>query len=164
VRNALRRTSTSPLTNPVTGLAEGVLVDERLRECLDSNDWALLLVTIENLPDFREAYGFVASDDVQKAVSLMIHNAMRDTGGFNDFIGQLNRTAFIIVTQRGNLATLTERIRGRLEQSLDYFYPLKDLGKDAPPGGRLKVRLSQLTASDGPFRNLEHLKSELFRR
>jgi hypothetical protein len=94
----------------------------------------------------------------------MIHNAMRDIGGSNDFIGQLSSTAFVIVTQRGNLASLTQRIRSRLEQSLDYFYPLKDLGKSPPPGGRLKVQLSQLTANDGPFRNLEHLKSELFRR
>ncbi len=43
VRNALRRTSGSTLTNTVTGLAEGALVDERLLECLDRKDWALLL-------------------------------------------------------------------------------------------------------------------------
>ena len=164
VRNALRRTSSSPLTNPVTGLAEGALVDERLKECLDRSDWALLLVSVENLPDFREAYGFVASDDVQKAVSLMIHNAMRDMGGSNDFFGQLGPITFILVTQPASLDTLAERIRGRLEQSLDYFYPLKDLGKDALPVGRLKVRLSQLTASEGPFRDLDHLKAELIRR
>lgn len=164
VRNALRRISSSPLTNPVTGLAEGLLVDERLRECLDRSDWALLLVSVENLPEFREAYGFVASDDVQKAVSLMIHNAMRDMGGSSDFFGQFGPTAFILVTQPSSLATLAERIRSRLEQSLDYFYPLKDLGKDALPGGRLRVRLGQLTASDGPFRDLDHLKSELIRR
>ena len=44
VRNSLRWSSESPLTNPVTGLPEGQLVDERLRECLQSQEWAALVV------------------------------------------------------------------------------------------------------------------------
>lgn len=162
VRNALRRNSQSALTNPVTGLAEGALVDERLRECLESTDWALLLVSIEHLSDFREAYGFVASDDVQRAVSLMIHNAMRGVGGSKDFVGQIGPTDFVLVTTPNNLTALLERIRSRLEQSLDYFYPLKDRG--VTTGNRLNVRMGSLSASDGPFRNLEALKSALARR
>jgi DNA-binding response OmpR family regulator len=161
-RNALRRNTQSALTNPVTGLAEGALVDERLRECLESTDWALLLVSIENLSEFREAYGFVASDDVQRAVSLMIHNAMRGVGGSKDFVGQIGPTDFVLVTTPNNLTALSERIRSRLEQSLDYFYPLKDRG--ATTGNRLNVRMGTLSASDGPFRNLETLKSALARQ
>jgi DNA-binding response OmpR family regulator len=161
VRNALRRTTQSALTNPVTGLAEGVLVDERLRECLESLEWALLLVAIENLSEFREAYGFVASDDVQRAISLMIHNAMRDVGSSSDFVGQLSATEFILVTTPANLPVLTERIRSRLEQSLDYFYPLKDRGTSMPGSSRLAVHLGQLTAADGPFKDLEALKAHL---
>ena len=162
VRNALRRTTQSALTNPVTGLAEGALVDERLLECLERNDWALLLVSIDNLAEFREAYGFVASDDVQRAVSLMIHNAMRGVGSSNDFVGQIGPTDFILVTTPNNLVALSERIRSRLEQSLDYFYPLKDRGAGA--SGRLGVRMGYLNATDGPFKNLEALKTALARR
>jgi len=61
VRNALRRSVQGTLTNPVTNLPEGVLVDERLGECLDSTEWGILLIGLENLDGFREAYGFVAS-------------------------------------------------------------------------------------------------------
>jgi len=161
VRNALRRTEHGSLTNPVTGLPEGSLVDERLLECLHSQDWALLLVAIENLGGFRESYGFVASDDVQRAVNLMIHNAMRGVGGANDFIGHLGPTEFVLVTQPGVLPALTERIKNRLGSSLDYFYPLKDQGKEAAPGDHLSVGLKQLTASDGPFKSLEDLKARI---
>lgn len=164
VRNALRRTAQSSLTNPVTGLAEGVLVDERLMECLESKDWALLLVSIENLGEFREAYGFVASDDVQRAISLMIHNAMRGVGGSSDFVGQLGPTDFVVVTTPNNLSPLAERIRSRLEKSLDYFYPLKDLEEGIVTGKRLGVELHRLTASDGPYKNLQDLKAELLHR
>lgn len=161
VRNALRRTVPSSLTNPVTGLPEGALVDERLRECLTSGDWALLLVAIDNFGEFREAYGFVASDDVQRAIGLMLHNAMRDVGGSSDFIGQFGPTEYILVTQPANLNVLTDRIRSRLDQSLDYFYPLKDRDLHLGPAGRLGVRIGQLLASDGPFKSLEDLKKKL---
>ena len=62
---------------------------------------------------------------MQRAVSLMIHNAMRDVGSSSDFIGQLGPTEFILVTQPANLAPLTERIRTRLDQSWIIFIPSK---------------------------------------
>lgn len=85
VRNALQRSSQGTLTNPVTGLPEGPLVDERLEACLARDGWALLLVSLENLEGFRESYGFVASDDVLRAIHLMIRNAIRELGGAKRF-------------------------------------------------------------------------------
>jgi len=164
VRNALRRSTMSTLTNPVTGLAEGVLVDERLSECLDERDWALLLISLENLDNFRESYGFVASDDVQRAVSLMIHTALRDVGAPNDFLGHLSPTEFVLVTSPGNISALIERIRTRLDQSLDYFYPLKDRDQEGRINRRLSVWMSQLSAQDGPFSDLDQIKAELMKR
>ena len=161
VRNALRRTSGSTLTNTVTGLAEGALVDERLLECLERKDWALLLISLENLDVFREMYGFVASDDVQRAVSLMIHNAVRSVGGVSDFLGHISPMEFILVTRTDHLQPLIERIRERLDQSLDFFYPLKDRGKESIQAKKLAVSLCQLTATDGTFKDLDALKAEL---
>jgi DNA-binding response OmpR family regulator len=161
VRNALRRTSGSTLTNTVTGLAEGALVDERLLECLDRKDWALLLVSLENLDAFRDLYGFVASDDVQRAVSLMIHNAVRSVGSVNDFLGHVSPMEFILVTRTDHLQPLVERIRDRLDQSLDFFYPLKDRGRESVQAKKLAISLCQLTANDGVFKDPEALKAEL---
>jgi DNA-binding response OmpR family regulator len=161
VRNALRRTSGSTLTNTVTGLAEGALVDERLLECLDRKDWALLLISLENLDAFREMYGFVASDDVQRAVSLMIHNAVRSVGSVNDFLGHVSPVEFVLVTRADRVQPLIERIRDRLDQSLDFFYPLKDRGSESVQAKKLGVSLCQLTANDGTFQDLQALKAEL---
>jgi DNA-binding response OmpR family regulator len=161
VRNALRRTSGNTLTNTVTGLAEGALVDERLLECLGRKDWALLLISLENLDVFREMYGFVASDDVQRAVSLMIHNAVRSVGGVSDFLGHVSPMEFILVTRVDHLQPLIERIRERLDQSLDFFYPLKDRGRESIQEQKLTVSLCQLTANDGSFKDLRELKTEL---
>ena len=110
---------------------------------------------------FREAYGFVASDDVQRAVGLMMHNAMRDVGSTNDFIGQLGPTEYILVTQPASLNPLTDRIRKRLDQTLDFFYPLQDRSLQTPRGDRLGVRMGHLAANEGPYRSLEDLKLKL---
>jgi DNA-binding response OmpR family regulator len=161
VRNALRRSTQGNLTNPVTNLPEGPLVEERLRECLHQSGWAILVVSLDNLEKFRDAYGFVASDDVQKAISLMIHNAVREMGTPNDFIGQLSSTDFVLVTTPAVLKNLSERIRKRMGQALDYFYPLKDRDRDGPGKQRLSIRLAQLNSTQGPFSTVEHLKSSL---
>jgi DNA-binding response OmpR family regulator len=163
VRNALRRASQGSLNNPVSGLPDGALVDERLNEMLQKNDWSLLLVSIHNLDVFRDSYGFVASDDVLRAISLMVHNAMREVGGADDFIGHLTPTDFVLMVAAGRLDELHERVRSRLEQSLDYFYPIKDRDRVSKRSDRLAIKVVELPSVSGRFNNLDALKKELLR-
>jgi GGDEF domain-containing protein len=149
------------LTNPVTGLPEGTLVDERLRDCLVNQDWAILLVRIKNLDAFRDVYGFVASDDVLRAVSLMIRNILREVSNVTDMIGQWSPSEFIVFTSPGKQAALSEQIRLRLEQCLEFFYPLKDRDVKQPSSAHLKIDLRQYSQVDGPVSSLDELKSKL---
>ena len=162
VRNALRRSAQGAINNPVTGLPEGALVDERLQDCLEMDNWALVLVSLVNLDSFRERYGFVASDDVLRAVSLMIHNAVRNVGNPTDFLGHLSPTEFVVVTSPSTVVDLGERIRNRLEQSLDYFYPLKDRDEIPKLKKKLGLKINELMANQGPFKDLSQLKASLF--
>ncbi len=165
VRNALRRATQDTLTNPVTGLAEGTVVEEKLNDCLRKEGWGLLIVSLENLDLFREHYGFVASDDVMRAVSLMINNSMREAGGAEDFIGHLSPTEFLLTVAPGNAAAMEERVRTRLEQSLDYFYPIKDRDRAMSNKNRLAVHSGYLVASDErSYTTLDEVKAELMRR
>jgi PleD family two-component response regulator len=159
VRNALRRASQGTLTNPVTLLSEGALVDERLRECFESDDWAILLISLDCVDNFRESYGFVAADDVLRAISLMIHNAVREYGQAQDFIGHFDPTSFIVVVSPTNVSPLLERLTARLTPALDYFYPVSD--RDNLQPNRLSLRFSSLFAQQGPFDDLEALKAAL---
>jgi PleD family two-component response regulator len=164
VRNALRRSTESTLTNPITGLAEGPLVDERLCECLEQTGWAVLYLSLEHLDRFRETYGFVASDDVQRAISLMIHNAVRGAGSTSDFVGQASPTRFVLVTTPSNLPGLVERLSARLGQAIEYFYPLEDRLAPEPAEKRLTLQMAQLLAGERSFTGLQELKAELERR
>ena len=166
VRNSLKRAAQGALNNPITGLAEGPLVDERMTECIDvNNPWALLVISIENLEGFREKYGFIASDDVLRAVSLMITNSVRDQGALGDFLGHLNGTQFVIITNPIQLPKLVDHIQSRLEQSLDYFYPIKDREmQDKLPGKRLNIRMGHLTSNDDLPADIDAVKTLLLRQ
>lgn len=163
VRNALKRLSQGSLTNPVTGLPEGALVDERLSEVMDKDSVAILFTSIENMDSFREAYGFVASDDVLRAISLMIVNTMREVSRPEDFLGHLTTTDFIIVLPPSNLAALSEKLRSRLEQSMEYFYPIKDREQMAKRKDRLSAKMAELSSLKGKFTSLDQAKAELVR-
>jgi DNA-binding response OmpR family regulator len=163
VRNALRRASQGSLNNPVSGLPDGALVNEKLYEMLQKGKWSLLLVSIINLDVFRDAYGFVASDDVLRAISLMVHNAMREVGDADDFVGHLTPTDFVLMVSPGNLAALQDRVRTRLEQSLDYFYPIKDRDQVSKRKDRLIIKVVDVPAGSGRCNDVDALKKELLR-
>jgi DNA-binding response OmpR family regulator len=163
VRNALKRVSQGSLTNPVTGLPEGALVDEKLSEVLGKDGVALLFVSIDNMVSFREAYGFVASDDVLRAISLMIVNTMREVSRPEDFLGHISGTDFILVLPPSNLMALSEKLRIRLEQSVEYFYPIKDREQMAKNKNRLGVKLAEIASLKGNFTEVNQVKTELAR-
>jgi DNA-binding response OmpR family regulator len=163
VRNALKRVSQGSLTNPVTGLPEGALVDEKLSEVLGKDGTALLFVSLENMDAFREAYGFVASDDVLRAISLMIVNTMREVSRPEDFLGHLSGTDFLIVLPPSNLAALTEKLRVRLDQSMEYFYPIKDREQMSKRTDRLGAKLAEIGSLKKQPTDVDQIKAELMR-
>ncbi len=165
VRNALRRAKLETLVNPVTGLPEGKLVDEQLQKLVGASHWAVTVMLVKGLQSFREQYGFVAADDVLRAVSLMLNNVVREAGGQSDFVGHLLAEDFIIITSDARGREINDRIQSRLMQSMDYFYPLKDRELDKTTGNpeRLSLALRTLAASQGKFDDVGALKTALQR-
>jgi PleD family two-component response regulator len=161
VRNALKRVSQGSLTNPVSGLPEGPLVEERLSDAIHKSGWGLLHICIHHLDSFREAYGFVASDDVLRAISLMIHNTIKENGSTDDFLGHISPTDFVVVISPASLPAFEERIRSRLEQSLDYFYPIKDREQATKRPDRLSIQISEVPSVYGRFSSVDQLKKDL---
>ncbi|HNB36347.1 MAG TPA: response regulator [Anaerolineales bacterium] len=160
VRNALKRVSQGSLTNPVTGLPEGALVDEKLSEVLGKDGSSLLYVSLENMDAFREAYGFVASDDVLRAVSLMVVNTMREFSRPEDFLGHISNTNFILVVPPSNLVALSDKLRSRLDQAMEYFYPIKDRDQMAKRPDRLTARLVDVASLKNRPVDVNAIKAE----
>lgn len=164
VRNALQRAATTSLMNPITNLPDSTLVNEKLSQVLGGdNVWAVVLITINGLDRFRELYGFVAADDVLRAVSLMLNNAVREAGTPDDFVGQLAAHDFVIVTDMDHVHVIRERVEMRLSQSMEYFYPLKDRSKaqQAMHDHCLTLAIGQITHAQGPLADLDAFKADL---
>jgi PleD family two-component response regulator len=159
VRNALRRAHLSTLQNPVTGLPEGVLVRERLEQMLKQPEWGIVLAGIHGLSKFRDKFGFVAADDVSRAVTLMISNAVQEMGAGEDFIGHTDSGDFVIITTAERSQKLAERCLVRLQPSIQYFYPALERQRlhELPEAERLTVRVAGLSSREKQAASLEEL-------
>ena len=163
VRNTLRRSTRPPLTNSITGLPERTLVDERLAELLKSDGWALLVVSLMGLDEFRELYGFVAADDALRAVSLMLANTADETGDEDSFVGHLDQTSFVVLTQSNQASSLQTAVKNRIQPSIQYFYPLKDRER-AAQGSKIRIATGVIQAKGETFSSVDEMKTALLRR
>jgi DNA-binding response OmpR family regulator len=162
VRNTLRRSTRPPLTNSITGLPERALVDERLAELLKSAGWALLVVSLMGLDEFRELYGFVAADDALRAVSLMLANTVDETGDKDSFVGHLDQTSFVVVIQSSQVQSLQTAVKNRIQPSIQYFYPLKDRER-AAQGSTIRIATGIIQAKGEAFSSVDEMKTALLR-
>ena len=165
VRNVLRRHKRKSLLNPITGLAEGRTVQQQLELMLLRPRWGVVIATVVGLTRFRDKYGFVAADDVARAVSLMISNALQENKAEDAYIGHLDAASFVILTTAELSEAVAASCQARLESSIKYFYPAIDRPtlKDLAPGERLYVEISTVSALDGEINNLDLLKEALAR-
>ena len=161
VRNTLQRAGQGTLTNPITGLPEGNLVDEALSSSLLHSDSVIMVVSLQNLNRFREVYGFVASDDLLRAVSIIVRDTVREAGSVEDFLGHITHADFLIITRQNLVSTLSGRIRKRLEQSFDYFYSDQDREQGTFRNKQLGVSIAEMQVSTLPKQDLSGLKAEL---
>jgi PleD family two-component response regulator len=150
VRNALRRASYASLVNPVTGLPDQQVTESRLQEWLDQGHWAVILVSIAGLEAFSEAYGFVAGDDVLRAISLIISNVVDDAGTREDLIGHADRASFVLLTQEDKAQDIRERLASRLEKAFPYFYPVQAVESGQNPAP-MRAQVGVVLASSGRY-------------
>lgn len=163
VRNSINRASRQALMNPVTDLPEGNMVEEKLNALINGEEtWAILTLAFHNLSSFRERYGFVAADEWMRAVALMIRNAVRDFGREDDFIGHLGSEEFMIVTVPDAVKNVRDRLASRVQQSREYFYPVKELKPGATEDTNyLHMTSATVDSKAGPFESVEALRKAL---
>jgi PleD family two-component response regulator len=171
VRNALRRAGSQ--NNPVTGLPGDKLTNDRLSLLLERDAWAAVSVNIKGLDMFNEIYGFVARDDVLRAVALILTSVVDELGSIDDFVGHPDESQFLILTIPAKADTLARHIKERLGQAMVYFYPIHDREAGYVTWGgdqlrRTKVPFMNVVATmvlstDGPFADTQSLRRALMR-
>jgi len=114
---------------------------------LEREKWAVLGVNLYGLDKFNEIYGFVARDDVLRAVALTITSLVDELGSVDDFIGHPNENQILILTIPTKAAPLKQQIEDRLNQAMVYFYPIHDR----------EAGFVQLGGEDGPVEKVPFL-------
>ena len=165
VRNALRRANLEHLSNPITGLPVASLADERLRELLTSSNWAVLTVGVHGLKEFSEAYGFVARDDVLRAVGLMLAHVAEEVHAASAFVGHLDDTDFFVVIPPGKVKQAQRALKARLQEARAYFYPCTDWEagqSDADKGPpQMDIAIGLLTSATRSYSSLADLRQAI---
>jgi len=161
VRNTLKRSRQSSLTHPVTGLPVGELVDERLKIFLAAKNQVIFINSLRNTEQFREVYGFVAADDLLRAVSIMMVDALREFATPDDFIGHLTDADFIIIAGPEAVATIKDNLSKRLKQSFDYFYRDQDRDSEKFRHQHLAADFYTIQTSQTFSREVINLRDEL---
>lgn len=164
IRNAIKRAEQRSFLNPVTDLPGGGLVEEVLQRLVyDDGPWAALVVIIHKLSAFRDTYGFVAADDVLRAVALMIRNAVREFASEEDFVGHLEPEEFLVITSPDAIKHIRERLEARVQQSREFFYPVGDREKirEMAEQDLLRITSALVESGDGPFDSADALRDLL---
>jgi DNA-binding response OmpR family regulator len=172
VRNALRRVGSQ--NNAVTGLPGNKLTNDRLSLLLERDDWSAISVSVTELDTFNEIYGFVARDDVLRAVALVLTSIIDELGTMDDFVGHPSESQFLITTVPTKADNLARHIEERLGQAMNYFYPIHDreagyVTWGGDPSRRTKIPfMGVITATihsvDGPFDDVETLRRVLMHK
>jgi len=162
VRNVLHRAGLQHLSHPTTGLPAQALSDERLGSLLGAPSWAVVSVGLRGLKHFAEAYGFVARDDVVRAVALMLNHIAEETGDTAAFVGHLDDENMFIDIAPQYAEVVQRAVTVRLNEAKSYFYPSTDWEAKRTATGmewpQLEIATGVLQSSQGTFESLEDLK------
>lgn len=160
VRNAIQRAGQVSSVHPVTGLPDAATFDRRLKGLASSEQpWALLVCTLGGLSKLRELHGFLAADEMLRAITLMLRNAVREFGSEDDFVGHLSDEEFVVLTTPARVDAIRERIETRVRLSLTNFYDASDHAADQ--ANFLTLRTGVVSSEAAAFADAEAIRRAL---
>jgi CheY-like chemotaxis protein len=162
VRYALDHARIQPSLDPTTSLPAQTVSDQRLQALLSTSGWAVLSVGIGGLKQFSEAYGFIARDDVLRAMALMLARIVEDAHDANAYVGHLDSTNLFAIGSPQKIRLVQRAIIARLNETKSFFYPSADWEAKRTSAGitwpQLIIATGVLDSTDGPFEDLDDLK------
>jgi DNA-binding response OmpR family regulator len=129
VQNAIQRSEMTSLTDANSGLPSGRLIEEQLRGLMrasETNTWSYVDLKINQLEAFKEVYGFVAGNEVQRFVALLLGEVVDELGTPNDFVGHPGGDNFVMITHAADEAAVKARICERFAEEIKQHYSFID--------------------------------------
>jgi DNA-binding response OmpR family regulator len=150
VQGAIRRSERESLTDPISGLPAGKLIENELRRLVRSKDpWAYMDLRLNNFDAFNDVYGSLAGHEVLRFVALLINEVVEAAGTTNDFIGHAIGDNFIIATTPQHAPAIQQLLLKRFNEEIASHYAFPDRQR-----GHLLVPQQDGTERKAPFMTL----------
>jgi len=165
----LRREIETNLDNKTLLPNEKYSIRALKRTLAEKNDWAVLLISIENMKQYIEIYSDFAGDKVVQTLLAIIKSGLEET----DFLSQISPVEFFVITK----SQVAERLASFLVYAFDSvaqkFYSHEDtkrgymlLRSDDEAGQRVdfvSLLISVISSEFDTYTNPEHLINKLRR-
>lgn len=163
VVGAIRRAERESLTDPRSGLPAGRLIEEQLRRLLRRDDWAVLDVRVNNLDGFRDAYGFVAGDNVLRFTAMLLTDAVTELGSNDDFVGHAGGDDFVVTTSARAAPSIRQHIKERFAAEIPAHYNFQDraVGVQVVSDDKAARRVPLMTLAVGMIAGSQHQFSDI---
>lgn len=126
VGTAIRTHQRLNMTDPRTGLPSARLIEDQLRSIMRETNWTLLLVGVDNLSPFTDAYGFVAGDEVMRFTAMLLNEVVDSMGTLDDFIGHASNETLVLITVSDDVEPIEEALREKFNEGIMAHYNFMD--------------------------------------
>ena len=163
VRNVLKRVEEGSALNAITRLPQVNSFEPYVNEILEASDWGAVFVGLNGIEPFKERYGFLATDDVIRAVGLILTQSLNQELNPNDFFGHFDYSEFLVLSSRAKVDKLAALCRAELRAAIPKFYPEKDQQhlSEQPKSEQLRIQVSVCEAGKPPVESIPELQSVL---
>jgi DNA-binding response OmpR family regulator len=128
VQNAIQRSEMISLTDANSGLPSGRLIEDQLRRLMrdSENTWTYIDIKINTLEAFKDVYGFVAGNEVQRFAALLLGEVVDALGTPNDFVGHPGGDNFVLITHAADPERVKQAIVERFAAEVKQHYSFID--------------------------------------
>ncbi len=118
------------LLSELTGLPGNTLIERAIKRTVSMANclWAILYVDMDNFKAYNDIYGFVAGNELIKALALILHEVMRDLGCDPDldFVGHIGGDDFVLITGAEGVEEKCQEIIRRFDAEVPCHYRAAD--------------------------------------
>ncbi len=126
IRNVLMRHSRYTMMNAITGLPERQLFTENLEYHLTDGNFGVVLILVQNLDAFRDQFGFMAADEILRAVAMIMKDAMVQNISVDETLANWGRLNFVMTAPENKVESIVSDVHQRLSKSFNYFQSQRD--------------------------------------
>ncbi|MGI6227622.1 MAG: GGDEF domain-containing protein [Peptococcales bacterium] len=112
--------------NPLTGLPGNLVIEEKLRENINLESFAIIYVDLDNFKAYNDVYGFENGDQVLLATASILSQSLANLDSGEIFLGHIGGDDFFISTTKENVEALSQNIIQKFESKKMSFYSEQD--------------------------------------